>query len=91
MVLQHRQQNDVRLVGGQCGVDAINEGFHGLADRWRPQAVDAPVVAAGALKVELDLPREPSSVERKSRYELTDRCSWRRVGDVHNGLDYGRQ
>jgi hypothetical protein len=67
MALQHCQEDDVGLLGGQRGVDAISKGFHGPADRCGPYAIDGSVVAANTLQLELNLAREPRTVERMSR------------------------
>jgi hypothetical protein len=40
------QQDIVRLIDGQRGVDAFKEGFHRLTGRSRPSTIDLPIVAA---------------------------------------------
>jgi hypothetical protein len=67
MVLEHRQEDNVWLLDGQRGVDAIDKGLHGLADRRGPLAIDVAVVAADTLELLLYPPREPKAVGREVR------------------------
>ena len=67
MASQHRQEDDVGLLDGQRGVDAISKGLHGPTDRRGPYAVDGSVVAADTLQLDLNRSRELHAVERKSR------------------------
>jgi hypothetical protein len=81
MALQHCQEDDVGLLDGQRGVDAIGKDLHEPADRCGPYAIDGSAVAAGTLQLELNLSREPRTVERISSGERV--CyPRRRVSDI---------
>ena len=67
MASQHRQKDDVGLLDGQRGVDAISKGLHGPTDRRGPYAINGFVVAADSLQLDLKCSRELHVVEWKFR------------------------
>ena len=70
MRLRQRQQEIVRLVERQLGVDAVGEGMHCIFRARIPRPVDTPVVAAKALQLLLDVGDElvaGSRVPRRQR------------------------
>jgi len=81
MALQHCQEDDVGLLDGQRGVDAIGKDLHEPADRCGPYAIDGSAVAADTLQLELNLAREPRAVESMSR-EGRVCYPARRIGDL---------
>lgn len=87
VALQHRQQDNVRFLDRQRGVDASGEGFHGLADRRGPLAIDVSVVAADARQLGLNGPRERHAVHGKLEGGLLHRYLGCRIRHVHNGLN----
>jgi len=71
MGVDQRQQDEVRRVGGQHGVDVVVERSHGPARGRGPDAMELPRIAPDALKLSLKMPCEDVAVSQ--RRLLTER------------------